>query len=136
MSQHHLRSCSWPPEATGFREPVPGLSSLLCGDVLRVTGLGELVPGFSSLLCGDVLRVTGPWEPVPGLSSLLCGDVLASSPSPVPEGLALLHGQQFLQDGMRLLLSSTGFSARIQEEKIKLLGTQLTLFSSYLPSIR
>ena len=139
---------------TGLGELVPGLSSplcrdvlkvtglwvsglrrLLCGDVLRLTGLGEPVPGLSSLLCRDVLRVTGLWEQVSGLSSLLCGDVLASSPSPLPEGLTLPCGQQFLQDGMRLLLSSTGFSARIQEEKIKLLGTQLTLFSSYLASI-
>ena len=85
------------------------------------------------------VMLVGSWsrfrELVPGLSSLLCGDVLASSPSPLPEGLTLPCGQQFLQDGMRLLLSSTGFSARIQEEKIKLLGTQLTLFSSYLASI-
>ena len=42
-----------------FRELVPGLSSLLCGDVLRVTGLGESVPGLSSPLCRDILRVTG-----------------------------------------------------------------------------
>lgn len=63
---------------------------------------------------------------VPGLIGLLCRDALDSSPSQLPDGLTPPLGQWFLWDGMLLLHYPTGFSARIQEEKLKCLGTQLT----------
>lgn len=63
------------------------------------------------------LLESGIGEPVPDLSSLLCRDVLDSPASLLPDGLAHPQGQRFLQDGLLFLLSSTGFSARIQEGK-------------------
>lgn len=63
---------------------------------------------------------------VPGLIGLLCRDALDSSPSQLPDGFTPPLGQWFLWDGMLLLHYPTGFSARIQEEKLKCLGTQLT----------
>lgn len=60
----------------------------------------------SGLLEGP--EVIGLREQVPGLVSLLCTDVLDSSPSQLPDGLTPSLGQQFLGDGIPLLLSSTG----------------------------